>query len=370
MSLVRIIKNSNISRKDSIIIRSVSVVGAFIAAAVFIMIMGRNPIDVYLSMISGAIGSAYRFKETITKAIPLVLASLGIAAAFKMKFWNIGAEGQILVGAIAASYFALFYNSLPMPVLLTVMFLVSALAGGIWALIPAIFKAQFGTNETLFTLMMNYIALKIVTYLQNGPWKDPAANGFPIIAKFTENASIPKLFGLTSAWLIVIALVVVMHIFLKYTKKGYEIAVLGESEKTARYAGMNIRNIILISMLVSGGLAGVTGMVLASGVNQTLSANITGGVGYTAIITTWLGGLNPIFIMVISFLFAVLDQGGAYIQSAFQIPKAAAMVIQGLILFFVLGGEFFIQYKLVFDKPIIIKNKKDLIMKNKQGGEA
>jgi ABC-type uncharacterized transport system permease subunit len=358
VTLPRLIKRTGVSVGKTLLIRSLSIIGALIATAIFISIMGHNPFEVYKSMLDGAFGSLYRFKETIIKAIPLIITSLGIAVAFKMKFWNIGAEGQILIGALAASFFALYVNNLPMPLMLIVMVIASIIGGGIWALIPAFFKAQFGTNETLFTLMMNYIALKIVVYLQYGPWKDPAANGFPTIANFPENAELPKLMGINIGWMIAVVLVIIMYIFLKHSKMGYEISVLGESENTARYAGMNIKKIIISTMLISGGLAGLTGMIQASGVSNTLSENLTGGVGYTAIITTWLGGLNPLLMLLVSFLFAALEQGGAYIQSAFQIPKTAAMFIQGTILFFVLGGEFFIQYKMIFDHFLFIKKER------------
>ena len=345
----RIVKRANIGTGKAISIRLLSIIGALLATAIFIAVMGHNPFEVYKSMLDGAFGSLHRFRQTIISAIPLVITSLGIAVAFKMKFWNIGAEGQILIGGLAASYFALFNNNnLPLPMMLLLMGIAAGIAGGIWALIPALFKAQFGTNETLFTLMMNYIALKIVVYLQYGPWKDPAAMGFPSIASFPDNAVIPKLFGINSGWVIAVILVVIMYFFLNHSKMGYEISVLGESENTARYAGMNIKKIIITSMIISGGLCGLTGMIQASGINHTLSENLTSGVGYTSIITAWLGGLNPLFIMIVSFLFAVLEQGGSYIQSAFQIPKAAAMIIQGMILFFVLGAEFFIQFKFTF----------------------
>ena len=357
--MVRIVKRTGLTRKQTIIYRTIAVLAALVASGVFIRILGHNPVAVYASMVEGAFGTLYRFKETIIKTIPLVITSLGIGIAFKMKFWNIGAEGQIFMGAFAAAYFALNFPGLPKPLMLLLMAVAGFVAGGAWALIPAFFKAQFGTNETLFTLMMNYIALKWVTYLQYGPWKDPKVKGFPLIAKFSENGIMPKLLGIHAGWLIMLVLVVVIHIYMKHTKSGYEVAVVGESENTARYAGMNIKKIIIMSILLGGGLCGLAGMIQASGVNQTLGIEITSGIGYTAIITTWLGQLSAPVILVVCFLFSVLLQGGSYIQTAFQIPAAVAQLIQGLILFFVLGTEFFIQYRLAFKaaKPAAVNGK-------------
>ncbi len=357
--MLRIVKRAGLTRKQTIIYRIIAVLAALVASGIFILILGHNPVAVYASMIKGAFGTLYRFKETIIKTIPLVITSLGIGIAFKMKFWNIGAEGQIFMGAFAAAYFALNYPDLPIGLMLPIMAVAGFVAGGIWALIPAFFKAQFGTNETLFTLMMNYIALKWITYLQYGPWKDPKVSGFPLIAKFSENGILPKFLGIHIGWIIMLLLVVIVHVYMKYTKSGYEVAVVGESENTARYAGMNIKKIIITSVLIGGGLCGLAGMIQASGVNQTLGIEVTSGIGYTAIITTWLGQLSAPVILVVSFLFSVLLQGGSYIQTAFQIPAAVAQLIQGLILFFVLGSEFFIQYKLVFKgmKTAVINGK-------------
>lgn len=348
--MVRIVKRSDLGRARSIAIRLAAVIGALLASAVFIGILGHNPLAVYISMIEGALGNINRLKETIVKTIPLVVTSLGISVAFRMKFWNIGGEGQITIGACFASYFALYFHQWPKPVLLTVMILAGMIGGGLWALIPAAFKAYFGTNETLFTLMLNYIAIKWVTFLQFGPWKDKSSFGFPKIPNFENNAIMPKVLGIHFGWIIALVLIVAMYIFIHHTKRGYEINVVGESENTARYAGINIKKIIISSIFLSGALCGLAGMMQASGVNNTLTMQVAGGTGFTAIITTWLSGLSAPLILVVSFLFSVMVQGGAFIQTAFQIPQSAAQLLQGMILFFVLGSEFFIQYKLVPDR--------------------
>ncbi len=354
--MIRIAARSEVSKNRNVLTRIAAIIMALMLSALFIVFLGHDPLKVYLSMIEGSFGSVYRFKETIISTIPLTITSLGILMAFKMKFWNIGAEGQMIMGAFLASYFALNYPDMNRLALLTLMLVAGAVGGGIWGLIPAYFKSKYGTNEVLFTLMMNYIALKWITYLQYGPWKDKNALGFPKIPNFTSNAVLPKLFGIHVGWLIAIILTAMVYVFIHYTKKGYEINVIGESESTGAYAGMNVRKIILQAMFLGGALAGISGMIQASAVSGTLSVEVTGGVGYTAIIVTWLSGLSAPLIVIVSFLFAILIQGGSYIQTAFQIPQSAAQILQGMILLFVLGSEFFVKYQIIY-KNIKLKKK-------------
>lgn len=348
--MLRIVKKGEISKRNSIKIKAIAVILSLIIVGIFIFSLGLNPLKVYTSMIQGAFGSEYKIKQTIIKAIPLLITALGISIAFKMQFQNIGGEGQIIMGAFAAAYFALNFSHLPKPVLLIIMVLAGIIAGGIWALIPAIFKSKWGTNESITTLMMNYIALNWITFLQFDLWKDPKAGGFPRIASFHENAVLPKVLGIHIGWIIAIVLTIGVYIFMKYSKKGYEISVLGESESTAKYAGINIKKTIISAVFISGGLCGLVGVIQASAVSNTLSVEVTGGVGFTAIIISWLASLSAPIIMITSILFAALVQGGSYIQIAFGIPSSAASVLQGTILFFVLGSEFFIRYKIGFHK--------------------
>lgn len=345
--MLRMTKRTDMTSKKSAIIRVTAILGALITAGIFIAIMGHNPISVYKSMFLGAFGTSFRIRDTLTISIPLILTSIGIMIAFKMKFWNIGAEGQILMGAFFASFVALNYSDLPKPLLLLLMFFAGFIGGGLWALLPAFLKVKFDTNETIITLMLNYIAIKWITYLQYGPWKDPKAMGFPKIANFADNAIMPKLFGIHIGWIITLIAVIFVTIMMKYSKKGYEIAVVGESIDTAKYSGLNVGKVILNAVFVSGGICGIVGMMEASAVNHTLSASVSAGYGYTAIITTWLSALNSAIIVPVSILFAAMIRGGSFIQTAFQIPKAAADVLQSIILFFVIGSEFFVQYKLV-----------------------
>lgn len=348
--MFRMIKRTNMSKRQAILIRLTAVILALFCASIFILIMGHNPLKVYISMLSGAFGSSYRIIETLKIAIPIIIASIGIMIAFKMKFWNIGGEGQILMGACAATFFALFFPELPKPLLLVLMLMASIIGGGIWALIPGLLKVKYQTNETIITLMLNYIAIKWITYLQYGPWKDPNAQGFPKIANFEDTAILPKLFGLHLGWLIAIIIVVVVAIMMKYSKWGYHISVIGESLDTARYSGIKIKSTVLTSVFVSGGILGIVGFIQASAVNQTLTAQLSGGYGFTAIITTWLSALVPAVIIPVSILFAALVKGGSFIQTAFQIPNSAADILQSMILFFVIGSEFFVKYQLKINK--------------------
>ncbi|RRD93491.1 ABC transporter permease [Clostridiales bacterium COT073_COT-073] len=345
--MLRLVKRGHVSKRERILIYFLSVLAALVTSGLFVLLMGHSPWQVFQSMILGAFGSRLRFQDTMIIAVPLIITSVGIMIAFKMKFWNIGGEGQILIGALFASYFALNFSDWPRPVLLLVMLLAGFAGGALVALIPAVLKVKLQTNETIVTLMLNYIAFHLVTYLQYGPWRDPNSKGFPKIANFSANALLPKVFGLHMGWIIMLILVVAITILLRYTKIGYKIAVVGESKDTARYAGMNLNRIIISSVAVSGGICGMVGMIEAAGVNYTLTPSLTGGYGFLAIITTWLSGLNPVAIIPVSVLFAALTKGGNFIQTAFQIPQSAASVIQSIILFFVIGAEFFIQYRIV-----------------------
>lgn len=342
--MLKIVKRKSLSKREQVLIQVFSIVLALLFASIFIMLTGNNPAKVYLSMLDGAFGNGFRFKETIINSIPLIICSLGIIVSFKMKFWNIGGEGQFVMGAIFGSYFALYHKTMPKPLLLIVMLIAGFVAGGLWGLIPAYFKSKFQTNETIFTLLMNYIAIKFLTYLQYGPWKDPKSFGFPKIAGFTENALLPKIFGIHIGFFIAIILVFVIYYYINHTKQGYEISVIGESENTAVYAGMKVDKIILRTVFISAGICGLAGIIQASGVNKTLAVTLANGTGFTAIIIAWLSNLNAGVTLVVAILFSALVQGGSYIQMVYDIPQSAASVLQGTILFFVLGSSFFTTY--------------------------
>jgi simple sugar transport system permease protein len=332
-------------------LRLAGVAAALAASAVIMLILGYNPLGIYGRILEGSLGTAYRVRNTIQKAIPLSVLSLGTLMAFRMKFWNIGQEGQFYMGAYGASLAAFTFSELPAPLLLPLMALCALAFGGAWALIPALLKARFSTSETLVTLMLNYVAAKWVSYLQYGPWRDPAASGFPKIAPFSPNAVLPSLGGVHIGWIITILLALILWFTLTKTRLGYEIDVLGESEATARYAGMHVVRIIIVAVLISGGLCGVAGMMQASAVERSLSEQLSGGLGFTAVITTWLARLNPPAVLVVAFLFSMLIQGGSFLQSSLQIPASISLVLQGIIIFFVLGSEFFIRYRIILRSP-------------------
>ena len=348
---IRITKRDDLPRKKEIMITVIAVLLSIVFAGIILVIFGLNPFSIFKEIIVGSLGTKVRIRQTIIKAVPLIIISLGIIVAFKMKFWNIGAEGQMTIGALGAAWVAYHMGeNVPSIVVLTAMMLAAAICGGLWAFIPAIFKAKVGTNETIFTLMMNYVAIKFVTYLQYGPWMDPAANGFPKMRMFNSNAILPSIGGLHIGWIFAVLFTIIIYFFLKNTKLGYEISVVGESIETARYAGMNIGKIIIVSMLMSGGLCGIAGMIQATGIEKTMVYGIANGMGFTAIIPAWLSKLNPVSSAIICIAFAMLIQGGDYIQVALGVPSSVSDVVQGLVLFFVLGSEFFMRYKVHFGK--------------------
>ena len=347
----RISRRKAIPKTQAWGIRAGAIAAALVIGALVILSLGHNPMAVYIEMIDSAFGARTGFNATIRSFVPLLGAALAVGMAFKMRFWNIGAEGQILVGGIAATYFALFhFDTMPRPVLLIVMGVAAVVAGGAWGFIPAFFRARWGTNETLFTLMLNYVALGIIMYLQSGPWQSPLFAGFPMMDMFRPVARLPQVFGIHIGWIMVLILVVLVHFYLAKSKQGYQLSVVGESENTARYAGMNVKHILMRTMFISGGIAGLTGFWIVSGAHFTLSENTAGGVGFTAIIVAWLAGLKPLFMIPIALLIAVLERGSGRIQTEFGIPATIAEVLIGIILFAMLASEFFIQYRLIKTK--------------------
>lgn len=348
--LVRIVKKAEITSRKIAVFRMVAVLLSLLAGALFIIVIGHNPIEIYATILSGAFRSEMAVQATIKIMIPLLITSLGVTLAFKMKFWNIGAEGQIIMGAIFASYFALFFSGINHILLILIMMVAGFIGGGLWGLLPAFFKVKFNTNETLFTLMLNYIALHIVSFLRDGPWMDPKSQGFPKIARFDKNAALDKLFGVQIGWIFALILVILIFIYIKFSKQGYEISVVGESQDTARYAGMNVKKIILRTMFFSGAICGFGGMIQATGSDITLTTSVAGGVGFTAIIIAWLAQLNPFMILVVSFLFSILEKGSSVVQSTFGLSTDSSDVLQGIILFFILGCEFFVRYQFQLTK--------------------
>ena len=344
---IRIAARAEIIGPHEVLLRVAAAFAALVASGLIMAVMGYNPFEIFGNIISGSLGTAYRFRETVNKAIPLSVLSLGTAIAFRMKFWNIGQEGQFYMGAFGAALVAFTFPGLPAPFLLSLMFIAGLVFGGLWAMIPALLKISFSTNETLVTLMLNYIAIKWISFLQYVAWKDPQALGFPKISSFSRSAVLPSLFNIHIGWIISLLLAVAVYVVLKRTKLGYEIDVIGESEATAHYAGMSVLRITVTAIMLSGGLCGVAGMMQASAVERSLSDQLSGGLGFTSVIVAWLARLDPKVIMLIAFLFSLLIQGGNFLQSSMQIPSSISLVLQGIIIFFVLGSEFFIRYRFV-----------------------
>jgi simple sugar transport system permease protein len=347
MTGVRIAARTEITGPREKLVQAAAALAALAASGFIMALMGYNPFDVFGKILSGSLGTAYRFRETVNKAIPLCVLSLGTAVAFRMRFWNIGQEGQFYLGAYGASLIAFAFPTLSSPLLLALMFVAGLAFGGLWALIPAILKISFSASETLVTLMLNYIAIKWISFLQYVAWKDPTALGFPKITGFTRNAVLPSLFNIHIGWIISLCLTALIFILLKRTKLGYEIDVIGESEATARYAGMGVVRITVIAIALSGSLCGIAGMMQASAVERSLSDQLSGGLGFTSVIVAWLARLEPGGIVIVAFLFSLLIQGGNFLQSSLQIPASISQVLQGIIIFFVLGSEFFTRYRLV-----------------------
>ena len=328
-------------------IRIASFFVAILIGGLIFLFLGNNPFAAYGEIITGSLGKNVALRQTIKIAVPLLGTALAIAPCFKMKFWNIGAEGQITAGAVGATFIALtFTGKIPSVPLLILMGVAGALCGAFWAFFPALFKAKWGTNETLFTLMMNYIAIGLVKWLQGGPWEGKP--GSQIIPNFKPDAQLPKVFGIHCGWIIVIILVFFMFIYMKYSKHGYEIAIIGESQNTARYAGMNVAKITVRTMLLSGAISGLVGFMVVSGANYTLQAGVANNVGFTAITVAWLAQLNPFAMIAISFLLAILSKGAGTLQTAMNVPTSISGIITGIFLFCMLACEFFINYRIVF----------------------
>ena len=349
-SNMHILKRDNITWLNAWIIRIASVFAALVVCAIVtVSLTDLNPIEMYVTMIDGAIGSSRLVWSLIQNTAILLCVSLAVTPAFKMKFWNIGAEGQVLMGGFATAVVMLFLGeTLPTPVLILASVVLSIILGAIWGLIPAFFKTRFNSNETLFTLMMNYVATQIVAYFTL-VWSMPKGSGTP---RPLVHGQLPSLFG--QQYLINILIVAVLtgicYIYLKYSKQGYEISVVGESENTARYIGINVKKVVLRTMAISGAVCGIAGFLLVAGTDHSLKSDTAGGRGFTAIMVSWLAKFHPIFMVVTSLLIVFLEKGASKISETYRLNSSFADIITGIIIFFIIGSEFFINYKLKFNK--------------------
>lgn len=310
---------------------------------------GTNPLEVYRSIIIGAFGTARKTWITLQNTAILLLISLALTPAFKMRFWNIGGEGQVLIGGLAsAACMICLGESLPNGILILCMIAASILAGMLWALIPAFFKAKWNTNETLSTLMMNYIATQIVAFFTI-VWEVPKGSGKIGIINQNSNAGwLPQIFEskYLLAILVAVAVTVFMQIYLSCTKQGYEISVVGESENTAKYVGIKVSKIIIRTMMLSGAICGLVGLLLVGGINHTVTTTIAGGQGFTAVMVSWMSKFNPIIMIFSSVLIIFMNRGAGEISTTFGLNQSYADILTGIILFFLIGCEFFISYRI------------------------
>ena len=352
-SLFHISKRDALPLPKALLIRG----GILLLALVFCglittLLTGQNPIDVYSTILTGAFGTKRRLGVTARNVAVLLGISLAVTPAFKMRFWNIGAEGQTLIGCLATTAcMILLGDKVPDAVLILISLVAALLAGALWGFLPAFFKAKWNTNETLFTLMMNYIAMQLASFFII-IWEVPKGAGkIGIINQSTRAGWLPEL---GSAYLLPILIVALMtgfmYIYLTYSKHGYEIAVVGESQRTASYAGIKVDRVIIRTMVLSGALCALMGFLLTSGIDHTLTTTIVDSRGFTAVMVSWMSKFNPFIMIAASLLLVTMDRGAGEISTAFSLNQSFADILTGIILFFIIATEFFITYKVTLRK--------------------
>ena len=351
--LFHVVKRDEMKKQQEWLVRGIAIVFALILCSVITTVFtGDNPLAVYKSIFLGAFGSSRKTWITLQNISILLIISLALTPAFRMKFWNIGGEGQVMIGGLASAVCMIcFKNVFPNVVVIVLMIITSMAAGALWGFIPAFFKAKWNTNETLSTLMMNYIAIQLVAFFII-VWEVPKGSGkIGIINQDTNIGWLPEIGN--KYWLTIIVAIVItvfIYIYQKYTKHGYEISVVGESKNTARYVGIKVEKVIIRTMLLSGALCGIAGMLLVGGVNHTITTTIADGQGFTAVMVSWLAKFNPITMVATSFLIVFMDRGASEISTAFGLNQSFADILTGVLLFCIIGCEFFIRYKLSFRK--------------------
>ena len=346
--LLHILKRDGIHPARALMIRLAAVLASLVVCAVVIvLITGLNPLEVYAGIWDGAVGTNRRMWVTFRDAAILLCIGLAVTPAFRMRFWNIGAEGQTLAGAMAAAAVMIYLRDAPAWAVYALCPLAGVAAGMLWGLLPAVCKARWNTNETLFTLMLNYVATQVVSF-GIVYWENPkGSNHVGLINSSGRQGWLPDLAGngYLLPILIVLTLPALLYIYMNFTKQGYEIAVVGESENTARYAGIRVSRVIVRTMALSGAMAGVAGYLLTCGVGHTISTSLVGGRGFTAIVVAWLAKLNPLAMTLVAFLLVFMQKGANQIATQFGLNENASEILTGIILFFVLGCEFFIRYR-------------------------
>ena len=353
-SLFHISKRDALPWYQAMLIRGGAIVLALsVCALVTMLLTGENPISIYGTIFYGAFGTARKSWVTFQNLAVLLGISLAVTPAFKMRFWNIGAEGQVLIGCLAtAACMIVLGDKLSNGVLILVMLVAAIAAGSLWGFLPSFFKAKWNTNETLFTLMMNYIATQLAAFFII-VWEVPKGAGkIGIINQNSEAGWLPVIGGkqYLLTILVVAVMTILMYIYLNYSKHGYEIAVVGESQRTASYAGIKVERVIIRTMVLSGAVCGLMGLLLTAGTDHTLTTTIVGGRGFTAVMVSWLAKFNPIVMVFTSLLLVVLSRGASEISSVFSLNHSFADILTGIILFFIIGSEFFLTYKVSLRK--------------------
>ena len=348
-SLFHISKRDALPWYQRVLIRGGAILLALIVCALVTMLLtGENPISIYGTIFYGAFGTARKSWVTFQNLAVLLGISLAVTPAFKMRFWNIGAEGQVLIGCLAtAACMICLGDKLPSGLLILVMLAAALATGALWGFLPSFFKAKWNTNETLFTLMMNYIATQLAAFFII-IWEVPKGAGkIGIINQNSEAGWLPVIGGkqYLLTILVVAVMTILMYIYLTYSKHGYEIAVVGESQRTASYAGIKVERVIIRTMVLSGAVCGLMGLLLTAGTDHTLTTTIVGGRGFTAVMVSWLAKFNPIVMVFTSLLLVVLSRGASEISSVFSLNHSFADILTGIILFFIIGSEFFLTYK-------------------------
>lgn len=347
---LKIERNPTPSKLMTTSVLVLSLGATLLITAIILLTQGVDPLYAYAGIFIGAFGSWHGLSETLTKAIPLLLCGLGLTVAFRANFWNIGAEGQLLLGAFAATGVALF-----LPVqglyLIPLMIMAGFFAGAAWGVITAIFRGKFGANEVVTTLMMNYIAIELGKFLVTGPWRGPTQHGFPYTDVFPASAQLPIIEGTRIHYptlILGLVVAVLLYIMMKKTRLGYEIRVIGDNPHAAKYAGMGYTRTVLFIMIISGGLAGVAGVGEVAGVNHLLRppVQISQGYGFAAIIVAWIAMRNPLAAIASSIFMGGLLVGGDIFQTSLGLPFQTVNIFNGLILFFVIMGLVLRHYKI------------------------
>lgn len=350
--MLRIEKRIDAPKWLNVAIPSASIVMALLGGGVFLLMQGISPIEAYSRMFIAAFGGEYELSETLVKATPIAISAFAVMLCFSMLIWNIGVEGQAFMGALAAAAAVRYFPSDNHVIMILTAGVCAGIAGGLWAAMAGYFKAKWNVNEIISTLMLNYIAIRILEFFVYGPWRDPASLGFPMTARFPAEARLSQFFGTrvhTGVFLAVILAFAAWFVMNKM-RWGYEIRVIGENPKAARYSGINYMKNVILVMFISGAIAGLAGMTEVTGLHGRLQASFKAGYGYTAIIVAWLAHLNPFVSLLVSVLFGALVVGGEALQVEMNLPIASTEILQGLVLFFVLGGDFFRTYRFSYKK--------------------